>query len=437
MSYLLSRDLTIFNPRSIPDTQMKQKLIEASIPNPQRFIQYYLEMMWPDNCDILEIPCTNFYSTYQNWCSEKGENKTLSNNKFGIEIKQFIPKTRPRRSGARINHYILDKIKIAENFSKVIQDVQDVQEAPVEEVELVVEKPAEEKLEPVIEEQPVFKRAPPPLLPKPDHLKERLQELREEQPDPDEDTNESNTNEPIDSFSDCYLSDEESNQEEELSAEDLVPEKLSAPEPDDYDILNDLLSDSDSTTADPSPEESSAKSESFADSKSSTEPVILKLAPEQIILEPDTEPEINQDPKPKEDASDEYDWDLLAFEVEEYPTLRVEDEYQYYLREVVNRFKDWIEYNGNLPKTSSHKELADIIRVYTRMIVVLRLSPPPLVMKLYGQIREKHEKFSRSVQRPIWNASRKPPMESSMTGMKRILIVYAARLTPFNKISTS
>ncbi|PKY36919.1 hypothetical protein RhiirB3_460717, partial [Rhizophagus irregularis] len=134
MSYLLSRDLTSFNPRSIPDTQMKRELIEASIPNPQRFIQYYLEMMWPDNCDTLEIPCTNFYSTYQNWCSEKGENKTLSDNKFGMEIKQFIPKTRPRRSGARINYYILDKAKIAENFSKVIQDVQDVQEAPVEEV---------------------------------------------------------------------------------------------------------------------------------------------------------------------------------------------------------------------------------------------------------------------------------------------------------------
>ncbi|CAB4447033.1 unnamed protein product [Rhizophagus irregularis] len=122
MSYLLSRDLTSFNPRTIPDTRMKQELIEASIPNSQRFIQYYLEMMWPDNCERLEIPCTNFYSTYQNWCSEKGENKTLSDNKFGMEIKQFIPKTRPRRSGARINYYMLDKAKIAKNFSRVIQE---------------------------------------------------------------------------------------------------------------------------------------------------------------------------------------------------------------------------------------------------------------------------------------------------------------------------
>ncbi|UZO16789.1 uncharacterized protein OCT59_008165 [Rhizophagus irregularis] len=70
----------------------------------------------------------------------------------------------------------------------------------------VQEKPVEEKPEPVIEEQLVSKRAPPPLPPKPDHLKECPQELREEQPDPDEDTNESDTDEPIDSFSDCYLS---------------------------------------------------------------------------------------------------------------------------------------------------------------------------------------------------------------------------------------
>ncbi|GET52805.1 D5-like helicase-primase [Rhizophagus irregularis DAOM 181602=DAOM 197198] len=386
MSYLLSRDLTGFNPRSIPDTQMKWELIEASIPNPQRFIQYYLEIMWPDNCDTLEIPCTNFYSTYQNWCSEKGENKTLSDNKFGMEIKQFAPKMRVSRSGTRINYYILDKAKIAENFSKVIQDVQDVQdvqEAPVEEVELVAEKPAEEKSaekkpepteekpEPVEKKPaPVIRKIPPPLPPKPDHLKERLQESREEQPDPDEDTNESDTDEPIDSFSDCYLSDEEPDQEEPTPKPD-----------DDNDVLDDLLSDSDSTTVNPAPEqqpespaESSTKSESLADSKFSTEPVVEPAPEEQLIPEPDTEPEdqafddlynTGKELWAKyQDASDDYDWEILAFEVEECPTTRIEDEYQYYLMEVVDRFKDWIEYNGYLPKIPSRKELADLIRIY-------------------------------------------------------------------------
>ncbi|GBC22351.2 hypothetical protein GLOIN_2v1885550 [Rhizophagus irregularis DAOM 181602=DAOM 197198] len=32
--------------------------------------------------------------------------------------------------------------------------------------------------------------------------------------------------------------------------------------------------------------------------------------------------------------------------------------------EVVDHFKDWIEYNGHLPKTPSCKKLADLIRVY-------------------------------------------------------------------------
>ncbi|GBC21610.2 hypothetical protein RIR_jg24682.t1 [Rhizophagus irregularis DAOM 181602=DAOM 197198] len=47
-----------------------------------------------------------------------------------------------------------------------------------------------------------------------------------------------------------------------------------------------------------------------------------------------------------QDVSDDYDWEILAFEVEECPTTRIEDDYQYYLREVVDHFKDWIEYNG-------------------------------------------------------------------------------------------
>ncbi|PKY28948.1 hypothetical protein RhiirB3_445354 [Rhizophagus irregularis] len=263
-------------------------------------------------------------------------------------------------------------LKALEKFLVKIYNSASKSQVDQEKVKLVAEKPTKEKPAPVKEKPvPVIRKAPPPLPPKPDHLKERLQELREEQPDADENTNELDTDEPIDSFSDCCLSDKKPNQEQELSAEDLVPKKLSAPKPDDYDVLDDLLSDSDSTTADPvleqqpkSPAESSAKSESLTDSKSSTEPVIVKLAPEQFIPEPDTEPEIDRDSEPKEDISDEYDWDILAFEIEEYPITRVEDKYQYYLREVVNRFKDWIKYNGNLPKTPSRKELTDLIRIY-------------------------------------------------------------------------
>ncbi|CAB4439055.1 unnamed protein product [Rhizophagus irregularis] len=294
---------------------MKQELIEASIPNPQRFIQYYLEMMWPDNCDTLEIPCTNFYSTYQNWCSEKGENKTLSDNKFGMEIKQFALKTRLRRSGTRENCYILDKAKIAKNFSKVIQSTQVGQE----EVELVAEKPAEEKPAPVkekpAEEKPVKeksapvkekpteekpapvvpKKTPPPVPPKPDSLKVKPAPVIKEDPIPEEPLAPvKEQDEPIDSFSDCYLSDEEPDQEEEPPAKESIPEA-----DDDYDVLDDLLSDLAPEQQPESPAESSA-SVVNSDPESAPE--------EQPIPEPDTEPEVDRDPEPKQGTKAHWAW---------------------------------------------------------------------------------------------------------------------------------
>ncbi|PKC52025.1 hypothetical protein RhiirA1_405202, partial [Rhizophagus irregularis] len=196
---------------------------------------------------------------------------------------------------------------------------------------------------------------------------------------------ESGTDEIIDSFSDCYLSDEEPDQENEPPAEEPALEA-----DDDYDVLDDLLSDSDPITTNPAHEQQ-PESPTFV-TKSDPEPV----PKEQSIPEPATEPEIDWDPKPKEgtqahwtwqerrrwdrkpwvknskdqifrdlyntgkdlwikyqDASDEDDWNMLAFEVEECPTTHVENKYQYYFREVVNRFKDWIEYNGDLPKVKN------------------------------------------------------------------------------------
>ncbi|GET58584.1 hypothetical protein GLOIN_2v1880406 [Rhizophagus irregularis DAOM 181602=DAOM 197198] len=249
-----------------------------------------------------------------------------------------------------------------------------------EEVEPVVEKPAEEKPAPVekkpTEEKPVSKKTSPPVPLKPDCLKAKPAPVINEDPIPEESPApiESDTNEPIDSFSDCYLSDEEPDQENELSAE-----KPAFKADDDYDVLDDLLSDSDFTTVNPAPEQ---QSESPAESSASvTKPDSEPAPEEQPIPELDTELEpwvknskdqvfndlynTGKDLWAKyQDVSDEYDWKILVFEVEECPTTRIEDEYQYYLREVVDRFKDWIEYNGNSPKTPSRKELANLIRVY-------------------------------------------------------------------------
>jgi hypothetical protein len=44
----------------------------------------------------------------------------------------------------------------------------------------------------------------------------------------------------------------------------------------------------------------------------------------------------------------------------------MEGEYQYYFIEAVDRFKDWVIYNRNLPscRTVERKELAEIVRAY-------------------------------------------------------------------------
>jgi hypothetical protein len=66
------------------------------------------------------------------------------------------------------------------------------------------------------------------------------------------------------------------------------------------------------------------------------------------------------------DESDEYDWDILATEVAECPTSFIEGEYLYYFIKAVDKFKDWVVYNRNLPsgRMVEHKELAEIIRAY-------------------------------------------------------------------------
>ncbi|CAB4429844.1 unnamed protein product [Rhizophagus irregularis] len=299
------------------------------------------------------------------------------------EPLQEIPRqkldSRNRRDRHRRNRYVQEK---------------PAEEKPVEEKSAPVEeKPTEEKPAPVVP-----KKTPPPVPPKPDSLKVKpapvIKEdsVPEEPPAPVEEQDE-----PIDSFSDCYLSDEESDQEDTPPAEEPVPEA-----DDDYDVLDDLLSDQ---TPEQQPE-SPAESSVFV-TKPDPEPVVEPAPEEQPIPEPDTEPEDDWDPELKQgtkahwawyerhrwdrkpwvknskdqvfndlyntgkelwakyqDESDEYDWDILAFEVEESPTTRIEDEYQYYLREVVDRFKNWIEYNGDSPKAPSRKELADLIRAY-------------------------------------------------------------------------
>ncbi|GBC36410.1 highly derived D5-like helicase-primase [Rhizophagus irregularis DAOM 181602=DAOM 197198] len=425
-----------FNGNPPPMTISKQDHIISTLPPLFQFIKdTYLIV----KNHITDLPVQEFYRVYTSYCethcitplSKINASRILSN-ELGINSRKIrVGKATPRvYSISREDLYKkfltkkwiheTDEINIegidvetpekpasdpkalekflANIYSIPANNPQDVQEKPAEEKPAPVEKkPTEEKSALVVP-----KKTSPPVPPKPDSLKVKPAPVINEDPIPEESPApiESDTDEPIDSFSDCYLSDEEPDQENEPPAEEPAFKA-----DDDYDILDDLLSDSDFTTVNPAPEQQPESPAEF--SASVTKPDPEPAPEEQPIPEPDTELEVDWDPEPKEgtrahwawherhrwdrkpwvknskdqvfndlyntgkdlwakyqDVSDDYDWEILAFEVEECPTTRIEDEYQYYLREVVDRFKDWIEYNGYLPKTPSRKELADLIRAY-------------------------------------------------------------------------
>ncbi|UZO18092.1 uncharacterized protein OCT59_009413 [Rhizophagus irregularis] len=347
-----------FNGNPPPMTTSKQDHIISTLPPLFQFIKdTYLIV----KNHMTDLPVQEFYRYIQEDLYKKFLGKNWIHETDEIDIEGIDIDT-PEKLASDPN--------ALEKFLANIYNPASKSQVDQEKVELVVEKPAEEKPAPVIKEQSVAKKASPPVPPKPDCLKVKpasvIKEdsVLEEPPAPVEKQDEF-----IDSFSDCYLSDEEPDQEDEPSAEEPVPEA-----DDDYDVLGDLLSDSDPITTNPAHEQQpeSAAEDSASVTKPDPEPVV-KPASEQPIPELNTELEVDRNPEPREgkelwakyqDTSDEYDWDMLVFEVEECPITRVEDKYQYYLREVVNRFKDWIEYNGNLPKTPSCKELANIIRAY-------------------------------------------------------------------------
>ena len=163
MAYLLSRDITGWCPRDVPNTRMKQELMEASMPNPQRFLLDYMDTDWLETDEnIREISCKRFYEIYAQWCQDNGEPKMLSSNKFGMELKQFVSKTRPR-SENRNYHYKLDRKdimkKFGEGFGKSTVEQSEKKEV-VTEPKVAPESPKE-----------IPKKVPPQLPPKPDHLK--------------------------------------------------------------------------------------------------------------------------------------------------------------------------------------------------------------------------------------------------------------------------
>ncbi|GET64984.1 highly derived D5-like helicase-primase [Rhizophagus irregularis DAOM 181602=DAOM 197198] len=470
-----------FNGNPPPMTTSKQDHIISTLPPLFQFMKdtYLIVQNY-----ITDLPVQEFYRVYTSYCethcisplSKINASRILSNELSINSNRTYINKKLTRvYSISREDLYkkYLGKKWIHETDEINIEGIDiETSENPhlIQMPWRIVEKPAEEKPAPV-EKKPTeeTKKTPPPVSLKPDCLKVKPAPVINEDPIPEESPApiESDTDEPIDSFSDCYLSDEEPDQENEPPAEEPAFKA-----DDDYYVLDDLLSDSDFTTVNPAPEQQPESPAEFSASVTKPDPEpapeqqpespaefsasVTKPDPEpapeeQPIPEPDTELEVDWDPEPKEgtraywawherhrwdrkpwvknskdqvfndlyntgknlwakyqDVSDDYDWKILAFEVEECPTTRIEDEYQYYLREVVDRFKDWIEYNGNLPKTPSRKELADLIRVYKedRDAEIIPTTSSYETMKMNkGKAREIPEERPKTDMEREWEAA--------------------------------
>ena len=86
MSYLLSRDLSNWNPGKIPVTKMKVKTMQEQLLNPIRFIIDYISS-WSED-QVAKPSCISLYQNYVEWCGGNGE-KPFSNNIFSKKFSQI------------------------------------------------------------------------------------------------------------------------------------------------------------------------------------------------------------------------------------------------------------------------------------------------------------------------------------------------------------
>ena len=85
MKYLLSRDISDFEPQEIPATKMKSDIMRDQLPTPIRFIIDYIGSWAEDS--IVRTGRTLLYQKYLEWCEGNGE-KPFSNNIFGKKLSE-------------------------------------------------------------------------------------------------------------------------------------------------------------------------------------------------------------------------------------------------------------------------------------------------------------------------------------------------------------
>ncbi|GES83069.1 highly derived D5-like helicase-primase [Rhizophagus clarus] len=79
IKYLLTCDLSNWNPQEIPATKMKSDIMRDQLPNSNRFIIDYIASWAEDK--VSKPSCTSLYQNYLEWCDENGE-KPFSDTKL-------------------------------------------------------------------------------------------------------------------------------------------------------------------------------------------------------------------------------------------------------------------------------------------------------------------------------------------------------------------
>src|ERR1043165_5946287 len=110
MKYLLSLDISDFDPQEIPATKMKSDIMCDQLPNPIRFLINHITSWVEDK--VASPSHTSLYQNYLEWCGENGE-KIFPNNIFGKKLlEKNIIECKRASSRKREWQYILDRSKI-------------------------------------------------------------------------------------------------------------------------------------------------------------------------------------------------------------------------------------------------------------------------------------------------------------------------------------
>ena len=87
-------DFPAMSIRSIPNTELRQEMINLSKSTPVKFLDAVQERDMFDG--EKEINATTFYQKYVDWCRENGERNTYTSTKFGTCLKGKIEKKKTR-----------------------------------------------------------------------------------------------------------------------------------------------------------------------------------------------------------------------------------------------------------------------------------------------------------------------------------------------------